>query len=128
MAFGYFWGNNFSSIFLESKLPTCFATNLYQVAPLDKVPSQKTLDIDPLTLKFSLKSECFIDNVNTKSVFSKTIFYVFQYRTNLKTSQIFRHLFEPCFSCVDIIPFLFRKKHFWENTDPRERSVLGMFC
>ena len=104
MDFGHFWETYVSIMFWNLKSKCLFEKlNIrWLIRPNCQV---KKLYSDPLTLKFSLKSDLFIDNfpdVVCVLCFSVTYgFQRFQYKTCVpKKSQIFRHLFEPCSSSI----------------------------
>ena len=121
MDFGPFWGNIFRRFFG----PTFFEKMDLRRVLWPKCQVKKVSYIDPLVMKFSLKSEFLTGNFHHFfSFLVKTYFLFLQYRKSvLKKTQILPPFFEPCSSCVAVDSFLSAEKNdFW-----KKESFLGHF-
>ena len=94
----------------------------------------KKVRTDPLVMRFSLKSKFVIGNFNKNHFVGKPMCSVLQCRKSvLKKTQIFRPLFEPCSSCVDVdLSFVCSiKDNFWK-TKTQEKDhfelIVDYFC
>ena len=85
--------------------------------------------IDPLAMRFSLKSELLIGNFHQFfSFLIKPYFLFLQYRKSvLKKTQIFGPDFEPCSSCVAVDSFFFQKKTISGEKRPPKRVISSSF-
>ena len=85
--------------------------------------------IDPLVMRFSLKSDFLIGNFHHIFNFLVKPYFLFlQYRKSvLKKTQISGPLFEPCSSCVAVDSF-FSEKTFSGKQRPPKGLFLGIFC
>ena len=112
MDFGSFREKYFLMIFRRFFGPTFFEKMDLRRLLWPKCQVKKVSDIDPLVMRFSLKSEFLIGNFHQNfSFLVKPYFLFLQYRKSvLKKIQIFGPLFEPCSSCVAVDSFFFRKK------------------
>ena len=88
---------------------------------------KKSSHIDPLVMRFSLKSEFLIGKVHQKFTCLVTPYsLLLQYRKSvLKKTQIFSPLFEPCSSCVAVDSFFSEQKTMSEKRDPPKGSFLS---
>ena len=124
MDFGPFRGKYVSSIFQRFFGPTCFEKMNLRRVLWPKCQVKKVSYIDPLVMRFSLKSEFLIGNFHQSFTFLVKPYFLFffQYRKSvLKKTQIFGLLFEPCSSCVAVDSFFFQKKRrFLDNKDPHK--------
>ena len=120
--FGHFRGTYFSTCVGHFFGPTFFFENMDLGRVLwPKCQVKNVSYVDPLVMKFSLKSDLCIGNVyQVFSFLVKPYFLFLQYRESVpKKTQIFRHLFEPCASCVDVDSLFFQRKTISGKKDPR---------
>ena len=120
-----FWGNYVSTMFRRF-VDQHFSKKWISEGSSEGVTQiRKGSCIDPLAMRFSLKSEFLIGNVHHFfQFFSKTLFMLFQYRQSvLKKTQIFGPKFEPCSSGVAVDYCFPKKNDFWKTNTPKRAMI-----
>ena len=126
MDFRRFLGQSFSTFFRRFFGPTFFEKMDLRRVLWPKCQVKKISYIDPLAMRFSLKSEFLIGNFHQNFTFLvKPYFLFFQHgKLVLKKTQIFGPNFEPCSSRVAIDSSFFRKNG---KQRPRKRIIFASF-
>ena len=122
-------GKWISDILGENTFRPCFEKMNLRWLLWPKCQVKKVSYIDPLVMRFSLKSQFSIGHVHHFfTFFGKPYFRFLQYRKSvLKKTLIFGPLFEPCSSCVAVDSFFFQKKTISGKQRPPKRVNVRQF-